>query len=118
MPQALRFTRAARRCLPVWGGALVLRRAQPGEPAFAGPLPLSLWVRAREPGDRFQRSPHGLARSLKKQFQAGAVPSWARTGPVVTDAQGEIWLVPGLGMDARVVVPGGRWVLEWVPDTA
>ena len=112
-PQEVQLTRAGRKRLVGWGGTLILRRAAHGEPGLDGALPLFLVVRPRMGDDQFQRSPRSIARALKKQFQAGGVAVWDRTGPVVTTRQGAMVLVPGLGMDARVAVAGGRWVLEW-----
>ncbi len=116
LPKHLRFRRAARRHLPDWGGALILRRAAPGEPGLTGPLPLEVVARPRAAGDRFQLAPRGMARSLKKQFQARGIASWAREGPVLTDAQGALLWVAGLGLDARHAAPAGAWVFEWQPD--
>jgi tRNA(Ile)-lysidine synthase len=74
-------------------------------------------LRPRTGGERFQCRPGGVARAIKKQFQAQAVPAWARGGPLV-HAQGQVLFVPGLGMDARHWAPEGRpaWALRWVPD--
>ena len=53
-------------------------------------------------------------RSLKKQFQAAAVPDWQRDGPLVYSG-GQLVFVPGLGIDARVIaLPGQAQVaLHW-----
>lgn len=114
-PQVLRLNRAGRKQLPAWSGTLVLRRAAAGEPGLDMALPLQLMVRDRQGGDRFQKAPKSTARALKKQFQAGGVAAWDRTGPVVTTLDGAVVMVSGLGMDARVAVAGGRWVLQWEP---
>jgi len=47
-----------------------------------------------------------VPRSLKKQFQAAARPSWARRGPLVYVGEQLIY-VPGLGLDARCVAAIG-----------
>ncbi|MFZ9494304.1 MAG: tRNA lysidine(34) synthetase TilS [Burkholderiaceae bacterium] len=119
-PEALtlRLTRAGTRVVKSWSGRLVLRRAVDGECGLDLPLPLNLRLRPRHGSDQFQCSPRGHARSLKKQFQAIGVPAWAREGPVITSPEGVILMVPGLGLDARLAVTGGRWVLEWRSDSA
>ena len=111
----LRWTRAGRRHLPEFGGALVLRRARAQEDGLALSLPLICRLRPREAADRFQLSPHGLARSLKKQFQEVGLAAWSRLSWVVVDPDGGMLLVPGLGLDARRTQAGGPWVLEWEP---
>ena len=74
-------------------------------------------LRPRAGGERFQRQPGGVARALKKQYQAGAVPAWARGGPLVF-AQDRLMFAPGLGVDARRWAPEGQqaWALRWVSD--
>ena len=114
----LRLTRSGARRVEPWGGALVLRRAHPDEAGLVLNLPFVLHLRPRRGSDQFQLTPRGMPRSLKKQFQARGVPAWEREGPVVTAEDGTLLLVPGLGLDARVVRPGARWVLRWQPDSA
>lgn len=79
-------------------------------------------LRERCGGERFQSHPAGVPRSLKKQFQAAARPSWARRGPLVYAGEQLIY-VPGLGLDARCLAPIGtaqarlRWqVADAVED--
>lgn len=90
------------------GGALRV------EPVAAGGVALSClhqaqW-RPRTGGERYQRAPGTPARSLKKQFQAAAVPAWQREAPLLFDAQGQLLFVPGLGIDAR------RWAAPGEPQ--
>jgi len=75
-------------------------------------------LRARRGGERFQRAPGSVPRSLKKQFQWAGVPAWARDGPLL-HAMGELLYVPGLGIDARQqAAPGTPMLgLRWVADT-
>ena len=112
-PVALRLHRSCSRQVPTWGGELRLRRGLPEELGLPGPLPLNCVVRARAGEDRFQRAPRTPPRRLKKQFQGAGIAPWWRLAPVVCDAEGRLLLVPGLGMDARVAIQPGGWVLEW-----
>lgn len=101
--------------LPAWGGRFEIRAVGQG-----GVLPAVLataMLRPRQAGDDFQFEPRSQARSLKKQFQAAAVPAWARGGPVVASAHRTLY-VPGLGMDARCWAPPGelQWRLDWHHD--
>jgi len=98
-----------------WAGAIeVAEGAQGASPA----LLQRLQARQRTGGERFQRAPRGLPRSLKKQFQAAAVPECNRAGPLLW-SDGQLLFVPGLGVDARCwsfsTAPG--LVLRWCPDT-
>ncbi len=108
----LSIRRAGRYRLPGWGGELVARRvAQGGVPlAWLAHLTLS----ARHGGEQFQAGIGRPPRSLKKQFQAAAVPSWQRDGPIVSSG-GQLIFVPGLGIDARAMaLPGQAQVsLHW-----
>jgi tRNA(Ile)-lysidine synthase len=73
---------------------------------------------ARQGKERFQGQPGRPARSLKKQFQAAAIPAWARDAPLLVAADGTLLFVPGLGIDARALAAPGRARvrLEWLPD--
>jgi len=89
-------------------------------PAAKGGMPRALldgatW-RARQGGEQFQRRARTPPRSLKKQFQAAAVPAWAREGPLLWAADGQLLFVPGLGTDARALAQPGspRVRLDWV----
>jgi tRNA(Ile)-lysidine synthase len=101
--------------LPEWGGDLVVTRCQ------SGGVPASklrqVCIHARRGGEQFSLAPKATARSLKKQFQALGLPAWARQGPLVSGAQGELLFVPRLGMDARSwAEPGAQqFQLQWEP---
>lgn len=73
-------------------------------------------VRSRVGGERFQRAPASLPRSLKKQYQALRVPAWLRVDPLLF-VGGELLFVPGLGVDARRLAEPGRpqMSLRWEP---
>ena len=77
-------------------------------------------LRVRSGGERFQATPGGRARSLKKQFQAAGVPAWQRHAPLLYDRDGHLLWVPGLGVDARALAPATapQWRLVWLPATA
>lgn len=97
-----------------WGGQLRVQRvAQGGVPmAWLGELTLL----PRTGGEQFQAGLGRPPRSLKKQFQAAAVPEWERGGPLVYSG-GQLIFVPGLGLDARVLaLPGqAQALLFWEP---
>jgi tRNA(Ile)-lysidine synthase len=101
--------------LPAWQGRLQVRKVR------AGGLPLALLAQAccapRGGGEQFQSHAQGVPRSLKKQYQAAAVPAWQRGGPLVW-AGGQLLWVPGLGPDARALAPAGepQASLTWMPD--
>lgn len=112
--------RAARQRLdrPGWlelpGGRLQIAPATQGGIALA--VLAAATLRARAPGDDFQFAPRSTARSLKKQYQARAVPAWAREAPLVA-LGGRVLFVPGLGTDARALAPAGepQLRLHWWP---
>ena len=74
----------------------------------------------RRGGERFRFSGGAVARSLKKQFQARAVPAWQRHGPLIYSAQGVLVFVPGLGIEASAqAIPGELQLgLAWCADPA
>jgi tRNA(Ile)-lysidine synthase len=76
-----------------------------------------LEARVRAGGERFQLQPAGMARSLKKQYQALGIPAEGRDGPLLFDAAGALLFAPGLGIDARQWAPAGapQWGLRWRP---
>jgi tRNA(Ile)-lysidine synthase len=74
-------------------------------------------LQARAGGERFQREPGGLPRSLKKQYQSANVPEHERVGPLLW-AAGRLLFVPGLGIDARSRAAAGepQLALRWCPE--
>lgn len=110
-----------RHVLPAWGGVLTVRAVSQG--GVAAHWLTHAVLRARQGGESFQFEPHSTARSLKKQYQARAVPAWQRHGPLLCagPAQGGgVLFVPGLGVDARACAPDGepQWLPEWQPDAS
>ena len=115
---ALSLLRCDRHVLAGWDGALeVFATAQGG---IAPHRLAHVQARARAGGERFQLQPAGLARSLKKQYQAAGVPAEERTGPLLFDRAGALLFVPGLGVDARAWAPAGapQWGLRWLPPAS
>ena len=102
--------------VPGWAGVIEVTQGPRGASAA---LLEQLQVRQRAGGERFQRAPGGLPRSLKKQFQAAAVPELDRAGPLLWSA-GQLLFVPGLGVDARCWTAGAApgMTLRWCPDPA
>jgi tRNA(Ile)-lysidine synthase len=100
--------------LPRWGGAIEVRRVATGG-VLASALVACL-LRPRTGGERFQARAGGVSRSLKKQYQAAAIPAWERDGPLVFAGE-RLLFVPGLGIDARWFAEGsGRGMaLRWLP---
>lgn len=111
----LSIGRAGQYPLPGWGGVLI------ADAVADGGVPLAwlahLVLRERSGAEQFQAGIGRPARSLKKQFQAAAVPMWERNGPLVWSG-GQLVFVPGLGLDARIVgLPGQAMVaLRWEPS--
>ena len=101
-----------------WHGRLQVVPVEQGGAAAASLR--HLLVRSRQGGERFALAPGAPARSLKKQFQARALPAWAREGPLLFTADEQLLFVPGLGIDARRWAPTGepQWGLSWCPDAA
>jgi len=112
----LSVRRAAVHALPGWGGRLQVTRVKDGGVPIAWLAHLEL--RQREGGEQFQAGIGRPPRSLKKQFQAAAVPAWERDGPLIYSG-GQLVFVPGLGLDARVIaLPGqAQATLRWLPLT-
>jgi tRNA(Ile)-lysidine synthase len=113
----LNMRRAGTYRLPGWGGSLHAARVNEGGVSLAWLGHVEL--KPRRGAEQFQAGLLRPARSLKKQFQAAAVPPWQRDGPLVFSG-GQLVFVPGLGIDARVVaLPGQPQVaLCWEPDSA
>jgi tRNA(Ile)-lysidine synthase len=109
-PEAtLCIVRAGRFKLPGWGGELIAKRVRDGGVPLAWLAHLAL--KPRTGGEQFQAGIGRPARSLKKQYQAAAVPEWQRNGPLVYSG-GQLVFVPGLGLDARVLALPGQAQLE------
>ena len=110
----LSVRRAGRYAVPGWCGELQVERVREGGVPLAWLARLDL--RRRVGGERFQAGPGRPPRSLKKQYQAAAVPIWERRGPLLYSG-GQLVFVPGLGLDARVIgLPGQPLVaLRWLP---
>lgn len=102
--------------LPEWQGRLSLTSVTEGGTSAQWLTRLS--ARDRQGGEQFQATPGGIPRSLKKQYQAAAVPAWQRRGPLIWSGE-QLLFVPGLGLDARCLAPAGQaqWALHWKPDT-
>lgn len=116
-PQPLDLSRPGIVPLPGWPGHWQVLAARSAG-THASDL-RELWAVARQGGERFSLHPGAAARSLKKQFQAGAVPSWARQGPLLQTLHGRLVWVPGLGPEAAFQAPEGtpQLRLVWVPHT-
>ena len=99
-----------------WGGGWLVQTVQAGG---VNPEHLqNVVMRARQGGEQFQRHPTSPARSLKKSYQAAAVPAWQRQGPLLL--VGDVLLfAPGLGLDARWLAQAGvaQCGLSWCADT-
>ncbi len=110
----LDLSRPGHHALPGFRGTLEVARAADGVPAA---LLRSCRVVARQGGERWQARPRSVPRSLKKQYQAAAIPAAQRDGPLVYAAD-RLLFVPGLGLDARVRAPGrrGTLALRWHAD--
>ena len=108
-----------RHALPAWGGVLTVRAVSQG--GIAAHWLTHAVLTTRQGGESFQFEPHSTARSLKKQYQARAIPAWQRHGPLLCagPAQGGgVLFAPGLGVDARARATNGepQWLPEWLPD--
>ena len=90
-------------------------RSRPTQRGIAPHRLAQVEARVRAGGEQFQLQPAGVARSLKKQYQAAGVPAEGRDGPLLFDAGGALLFVPGLGIDARAWAPAGapQWGLRW-----
>jgi tRNA(Ile)-lysidine synthase len=99
-----------------WAGLFAVEACAQGGIAPARLQAVAL--RPRSGGERFQRQPRSLPRSLKLQFQHAGVPAALRGGPLLWSAEGDLLFVPGLGLDARCHASVGepQLALQWVPD--
>jgi tRNA(Ile)-lysidine synthase len=89
--------------LPEWGGALQVLTCEPGQWGVPLRLLAQATLKRRSGGEQFQMASGRPARSLKKQFQAQAVPAWDRQAPLLWAGDALVF-VPGLGVDARVAM--------------
>lgn len=112
---SLSIKRAGRYALPGWGGVLGVERVQEHGVPLADLATLRL--APRDGGEQFQLASNRPPRSLKKQFQAQAVPAWDREGPLLYCGD-KLVFVPGLGVDARAWAPAGvpQVSLIWLPN--
>ena len=99
--------------VPDWRGAWLVEAVRAGgiDPARLARAEM----RARHGGEQFQAHAGGVPRSLKKAYQAAAVPAWQRGGPLLFGDDGELLFAPGLGLDARALAPAGapQLCLRW-----
>jgi tRNA(Ile)-lysidine synthase len=113
---ALSLLRCDRYALRGWDGTLEVFATDHG--GVAPHRLAQVAARVRAGGEQFLLRPAGVARSLKKQYQALGVPLEGRDGPLLFDAAGALLFVSGLGVDARAwAAPGApQWGLRWTPD--
>jgi tRNA(Ile)-lysidine synthase len=111
---ALSIAACGELCLPAGLGYLTIDAVEQGGVALSRLRNCRL--RTRRGAEQFQLAPNRPARSLKKQFQSMAVPSWERGGPLLY-SDGQLVFVPGLGIDARAWAPQGepQVQLRWRP---
>lgn len=102
---------------PGWGGYFEVSACS--RHGVAPALLQSLRLQLRAGGERFQRDPNSLPRSLKKQYQSAGVSEHARTGPLLWAAK-QLLFAPGLGLDARCLAPEGepQLALQWCAEPA
>jgi len=102
---------------PGWGGYFEVSACS--RHGVAPALLQSLRLQPRAGGERFQRDPNSLPRSLKKQYQSAGVPEHARAGPLLWAAK-RLLFAPGLGLDARCLAAAGepQLALQWCAELA
>ena len=112
---ALSLLRCDRYAIDGWNGTLEVFATS--ERGVAPRRLAQIEARIRAGGEQFLLQPAGVARSLKKQFQALGVPAEGRDGPLLFDGQGALLFVPGLGVDARAWAADGapQWGVRWWP---
>ncbi len=110
---ALSFLRCDRYAIDGWCGTLELFATE--QRGVAPHRLAQIEPRVRAGGEQFQLQPGGMARSLKKQYQALGIATEARDGPLLFDAAGALLFAPGLGVDARAWAPVGapQWGIRW-----
>jgi len=99
---------------PAWNGELVFTPACSG--GVANEALHQARLAPRQGGEQFQSAAGRPPRSLKKQFQAAAIPAWERDGPLLY-AGDRLLFVPGLGIDARAIAAAGepQMSISWRP---
>ena len=114
---ALSLLRCDRYAIAGWDGTLEVFATS--ERGIAPHRLAQIEARIRAGGEKFLLQPAGVARSLKKQFQALGVPAEGRDGPLLFDGQGALLFVPGLGVDARAWAADGapQWGVRWRPGS-
>ena len=114
--QGLDLSRPGFVSLPGWGGRFEVQDST--HDGVSPALLQAVRVAPRSGGERFHLAARGLARSLKKQYQAAGVPAWARQGPLLWLADGRLLYAPGLGVDATLLAAYGQpqRALRWCPD--
>ncbi|MBL8352988.1 MAG: tRNA lysidine(34) synthetase TilS [Burkholderiaceae bacterium] len=118
----LDLSRPGRWPAPGWSGAFEVAVADPAAAVRGLPpgLLCAVQLRPRSGGEQFQARPGSPPRSLKKQFQAAALPAQQRCGPLLWSSDGALLFVPGLGADARQWAAAGTsaLTLRWCGDPA
>lgn len=118
----LDLSRPGRWPVPGWSGAFEVAVVDPAAEVRGLPPAVlrAVQLRPRSGGEQFQSRPGSPPRSLKKQFQAVALPAQQRFGPLLWSADGALLFVPGLGADARQwAAPGApALALCWCGDPA
>jgi tRNA(Ile)-lysidine synthase len=101
--------------VPAWHGMLHVTAVAHGGVALSRLATVQL--RPRAGSEQFQRGARGVARSLKKQYQAAGLAAWERNAPLLYCEGGRLLYVPGLGIDGRALAPEGvpQVMLRWEP---
>jgi tRNA(Ile)-lysidine synthase len=103
--------------VPALGGTLVLEEVAGEGLAAACVAGGGLEVRSRAGGERLRVEAGRPHRSLKNLFQESAVPPWERSRTPLVYCNGQLAVVPGLGMDpAFAAGPGAPGLrVRWEP---
>ena len=121
-PLTLDLSHPGRWPVPGWAGAFEVAFVDGVQPVRGLPPARlrAVQLRPRAGGEQFQARPGSPARSLKKQFQAAALPAHERNGPLLWSPDGALLFVPGLGADARQWAAAGEPALRlrWCPEAA
>ena len=110
---ALSLLRCDRYAIAGWDGRLELFATE--HRGIAPHRLAQVEARVRAGGEQFLLQPAGVARSLKKQYQALGIPAEGRDGPLLFAGDGALLFVPGLGVDARAWAADGapQWGIRW-----